>query len=130
MLETSGKHSTVSKLLGFAGMKNVCEMKEEHVSVNIEKLYEWNPEFIIMWYNERLDPEDIIKNYQFAGIAAVKNKKVFELPEIFQCDFWTLKFVYPAYLMNNWGSDAEVNKTQDSLFLNDMFYDLYGKNLL
>lgn len=130
LLETSGKHSTVSKLLGFAGMKNVCEMKEEHVSVNIEKLYEWNPEFIIMWYNERLDPADIIKNNQFTGIAAIKNKKVFELPEIFQCDFWTLKFVYTVYLMNNWSSDAKFNKKQDSLFLKDMFYDLYGKNLL
>lgn len=130
LLETSGKHSTVSELLEYAGLRNVCDMKEEHVNVNIEKLYEWNPEIIVMWHNERIDPVDVISNKQFSGIAAVKNKKVFELPEIFQCDFWTLKFVYPVYLMHNWNSGTELNKTQDSLILNDMFHDLYDKNLL
>jgi iron complex transport system substrate-binding protein len=130
LLETSGKNSTVTELLEYAGMKNVCDLKEEHVNVNIEKIYEWDPEMIVMWHNKRLDPEDIQKNSQFSALRSVKNKKVHELPDIFKCDFWTLKMVYPVYLIGCMGKDQKHNDYQDSVFLNNMFYELYGKLLL
>ncbi|MBK7096102.1 MAG: ABC transporter substrate-binding protein [Saprospiraceae bacterium] len=129
MLHTSGKNSTVSELLAFAGTKNACDIEEEHVNLNIEKIYEWDPEMIVMWQNEKLDPEEFKDNAMFSGLRAVKNKKVYELPEIFTCDFWTLKMVYPVFLIGSWSSGHSFEK-QDSIFLNKMFYDLYGKELL
>lgn len=130
-LETSGKKSTVTDLISLAGMTNICDLPEEHLNINIEKLYEWNPDFIVMWSNEKLDTEDVLKNSLFSGLSAIKNKKVYEMPEIFKCDFWTLKFVYPVYLIKNWGSSGiSPGSSQDSLYLNGMFYDLYGKKLL
>jgi iron complex transport system substrate-binding protein len=100
--ETSGKNSTVEELLKFAGTRNVCDMEQEHVTISLEKLIEWNPEMIVMWYNEKLSPADILENPILQGIDAVRNRKVFELPDKFTCDFWTLKMQYPVMLINAW----------------------------
>jgi iron complex transport system substrate-binding protein len=124
--ETSGINSTVNELLEIAGTVNACTMEHEHLSVSIEKLYDWNPDMIVMWYNERLDPEDIMADPLLQGLSAVRNKKVYELPDVFACDFWTLKMQYPAQLIGSW---AYPDKGDPEHFLNDMYMTLYGKPL-
>lgn len=125
--ETSGKNSTVQELLTAAGTKNVCPLDAEHVSISVEKIHDWNPDIIVMWYNEKLNPEDIIKNPLLQGISAIKNKKVFELPESFECDFWTLKMEHPARLINHWAyHDTPIDKKE---LFNKTFFSLYGKKI-
>lgn len=105
--ETAGKRSMVEELLNSAGVKNACEMEAEHLSVSIEKIYDWNPDIIVMWYNEQLDPKDIIENPLLKDLKSVKNKQVYELPNPFQCDFWTLKMEFPIKLINHWAYGNE-----------------------
>jgi iron complex transport system substrate-binding protein len=100
--ETSGLNSTVNELMQAAGVMNACTMEPEHLTVSIEKLYDWNPDMIVMWYNEKLDPRDIIDNPLLQGLRAVQTGRVYELPDPFTCDFWTLKFPYPVKLLNSW----------------------------
>ncbi|MCB2220981.1 MAG: ABC transporter substrate-binding protein [Bacteroidetes bacterium] len=100
--ETSGSNSMVESLFQLAGVKNACELPDEHVTINIEKLYDWDPDMIVMWYNEKLNPADVISNPLLKGLKAVQNENVYELPSAFECDFWTLKFLYSSQLVHFW----------------------------
>jgi iron complex transport system substrate-binding protein len=92
ILETSGTKSTVNELIGLAGAKNVCLMPQEHVVISKEKLLDYNPDIILMWHNNRQKPENLFELPEFCRLKAVKNKKIFELPPVFWCDLWTLKY--------------------------------------
>lgn len=128
--ETSGKQSTVNELFEAAGVKNVCNLKDEHVSVSIEKIYDWDPDMIVMWYNEKLEPVDVINDPLFKGLRAVKEGQVYELPEVFACDFWTLKMQYPVQLISKWAYDINPDAEKQKQILNQMYVQLYGKALL
>lgn len=129
-LETSCGGSTVNDLIELAGCKNVCaSIQSEHLVVNMEKVIAWNPDLILMWYNERKNPEDIVNDPQWQSIKAVKSKSVFELPSIFLCDLWTLKFQYAIKLLGKWAypdlfADIDEKKEQDKMLL-----FLYNKKL-
>ena len=128
--ETSGKNSTVNELLETAGVINACNLSDEHVSVSIEKIYDWDPDLIVMWYNEKLDPVDIIKDPLLQGLRAVKERKVYELPEVFACDFWTLKMQYPAQLISDWSYGAKSDTEMQTQLLRKIYMQLYDKELL
>ena len=128
--ETSGKNSTVNELLEAAGVSNVCNLSDEHVSVSIEKLYDWNPDMIVMWYNEKLNPIDVINDPLLQGLQAVKEEKVYELPEVFACDFWTLKMQYPVQLISKWAYDKIPDTENQYQLLKEMYVQLYNKELL
>lgn len=128
--ETSGKNSTVNELLEAAGVSNACKLSDEHVSVSIEKIYDWNPDMIVMWYNEKLDPVDIISDPLLQGLRAVKEGEVYELPEVFACDFWTLKMQYPARLISKWAYDEKSDSEIQTQLLREMYLQLYDKELL
>ncbi len=103
LLNTSCKGSTVEDLITIAGGINSCtEIVSEHAVVSLEKLIRWNPDIIVMWVNERKNPEDIKNEPQLKRIKAIKSNQVYELPEIFLCDLWTLKFYYAAKLLAKW----------------------------
>lgn len=127
--ETSGTNSTVNELLQAAGLQNACKLKAEHISVSIEKIYDWNPDLIVMWYNEKLDPVDILNNPLLKELKAVKQGEVYELPEVFACDFWTLKIQYPVQLIANWAYKEEPNFELDPQKLQELYLNLYGKAL-
>jgi iron complex transport system substrate-binding protein len=127
--ETSGRNSTVEELLNYAGVRNVCDLDQEHVTVSMEKLIEWNPGMIVMWYNEKLDPEDILKNPVLQGLDAIRNRMVYELPEVFTCDFWTLKMQYPAKVIAAWAYPQQYMVFDRDAELEDLFGILYGKEI-
>jgi iron complex transport system substrate-binding protein len=128
--ETSGKNSTVNELLEAAGVSNACGLFDEHVSVSVEKIYDWDPDMIVMWYNEKLNPVDVIHDPLLQGLRAVKEGKVYELPEVFACDFWTLKMQYPVQLISNWAYDKNPDTEIQTQLLKKMYMKLYGKELL
>ena len=127
LLETSGTSSTVNELIELAGAKNVCRSAHEHMVVNMESVLEWNPDVIIMWYNAARLPSDVINIPEWRNISAVRNEQVYQLPSVFLCDLWTLKFQYAAKLLASWcypdsfkGFDIEKEK-------NNMLLNLYGQ---
>jgi iron complex transport system substrate-binding protein len=102
-LETSCGESTVNDLIHLAGGRNVCaSIPREHLIVNMEKVLAWNPDLIVMWYNERKNPSDILRDVQWKRIRAVQTQRVHEFPEVFWCDLWTLKFVYAVKMVAKW----------------------------
>lgn len=128
--QTSGKKSTVNELLAAAGVKNACQLSDEHVSVSIEKIYDWDPDLIVMWYNEKLDPVDIINDPLLQGLRAIKEQQVYELPEVFASDFWTLKMQYPAQLISNWAYGENADKENQTQQLKNIYLQLYNKKLI
>jgi iron complex transport system substrate-binding protein len=123
--ETSGQNSTVEELLSFAGTRNVCDLNQEHVTISLEKLIEWNPGMIIMWYNDKLDPQDIMQDPVLQGLDAVRNAKVFELPDKFTCDFWTLKMQYPVQQISTWAYPEKSGNLNSDQSFEDLCRYLY-----
>ena len=70
--------------------------------VNMENLLSWNPDIIVMWYNEKKDPAHILHDPQWQTIKAVKEGKVYEFNDIFHSDLWTLKFQHAARIVAKW----------------------------
>ena len=102
-LETSGGPSTVNELIALAGGVNVCgSIEQEHLVVNMEKILKGDPQVIVMWYNARKDPADILQNPVWQSLSAVRQQRVFELPEVFACDLWTLKYQYAVMMVAKW----------------------------
>lgn len=131
-LETSCGGSTVDDLISLAGGRNVCgDIRSEHLVVNLERVLGWNPEMIVMWDNERKNPTDILNNPQWRLIRAVKNRRVFELPPVFLCDLWTLKFPHAVKLLAKWAHpdlfrDLDPEREQRAMLLRLYGCDLKG----
>jgi iron complex transport system substrate-binding protein len=92
---TAGVKSGMNDLIEQAGGLNVMMFAEkdaqemEHPVVSQETLIKLNPDVIYMWYNEKLDPKDILSGEDFKGwkdINAVKNKRVYEIGNPFIFD--------------------------------------------
>jgi iron complex transport system substrate-binding protein len=99
-LRTSGKNSTVQQLFDLAGVKNVAgHIQHEHLVVNLENIISWDPQIIVMWHNEQNSPADIMNKHVWRSVSAVQNRRVHEFPDVFSCDLWTLKYLYPVLLV-------------------------------
>ena len=129
-LETSGVKSTVNEMIEASGCVNVCRDSMEHLAVNVERLINWNPDVIIMWCNEKLNPRDIMDNPPFQLIRAVENRQVYELPSQFECDLWTLKFQYVVRLLAAYAYEARFDTLELSGQKAKMMEFLYGKPLM
>jgi iron complex transport system substrate-binding protein len=129
MLETSGRRSMVNELISTISCQNICEIDDEHCVINKENLIAGNPDLIVMWVNEKLNPSDFYEEKSLSSISAIKNKNVVELPTVFETDFWTLKFVQTLRIM----AKASHPEVFEQLNLSDekpkMFKTLYGKEL-
>jgi len=127
LLETAGTSSTVNELIELAGAKNSCTSEQEHVVINKERLLDWNPDIIVMWCNPSKSPDDFIKLSEIQHIKAIQNKKVFELPSVFMCDLWTLKFPYAVKLLAKWCYPATFSNLNLDEEKQKMLIKLYGK---
>lgn len=101
LTETSGTKSTVNELITLAGAVNACPLPEEHLTVNIERIFDWNPGLIVLWYNESMEPDELQNISGWNSLPAVKSRQVFELPSVFYCDLWTLKFQFAVRLLHH-----------------------------
>lgn len=119
---TSGKNSTVNQLFEFAGIENVVDSETEHLTVNVEKILEWNPDIIIMWQNDKLKPEDVISHPILKNTKAAQLKQVYMLPDVFDCDLWTLKMQHAVKLVSNWAYGESFNQEEE---LEELMEKLY-----
>jgi iron complex transport system substrate-binding protein len=129
-LETSGEPSTVNDLIALAGARNICgHIKQEHTVINLENLLTWNPDVIVMWFNEKKSPDNIIKQPAWRNITAVRDKRVYELPSVFFCDLWTLKCIHAVRLMSLWCFPEKNIQTNLSREKKEMLKKLYGPEM-
>jgi len=127
LLETGGTTSTVNELIELAGAKNSCTVNQEHVVINKERLFDWNPDLMVMWCDPSKSPEDILSLSEIQQLKAIQEKQVYELPSAFLCDLWTLKFPYAAKMMAKWCyPDAYSGLNLDDE-KRKMLFELYGK---
>jgi iron complex transport system substrate-binding protein len=127
LLETAGTTSTVNELIELAGAKNSCSVPQEHAVINKENLLDWNPDIIALWFNALQNPDDIINNSGLKYLNAVSNRQVYELPSVFLCDLWTLKFQYAAKLLAKWcypSAYTDLNADEEK---RKMLIELYGE---
>jgi len=116
---TAGINSGISDLIEIAGGSNVMKEADEeaqnleHPVINQETLIKLNPDVIYMWYNEDLDPEDIISGEDFQGwrdINAVKNQRVYEISNPYLFDAFSPRM--PLALLHV-ARDLHPDKFQD-----------------
>jgi iron complex transport system substrate-binding protein len=127
LLETAGTTSTVNELIELAGAKNSCTLAQEHVVINKERLLDWNPDLMVLWYNPDKNPENLVMLSDLKHIKAIQNKQVYELPSVFMCDLWTLKFPYAVKMLAKWcypATFAHINLEEEK---RKMLIELYGK---
>ncbi|MBA4373590.1 MAG: hypothetical protein C0402_12120 [Thermodesulfovibrio sp.] len=129
-LETSCGGSTVNDLIDLAGGRNVCaSIPKEHAVVNRENLIGWNPDIIVMWHNDKAAPSDILADPQWKMIKAIQTRKIYQLPEVFLCDLWTLKFLYSMKLVAKWTHPELFGDIDTAKEKEEMFRTLYGRKL-
>lgn len=93
LLNTACRKSIVNEVIELSGGKNVCEIDSESINIDLERLLKFNPDVIMLWYSYGFKPHDVIQNHQLQNIKAVKEKRVYQLPETFLFDLWTPKFI-------------------------------------
>lgn len=126
-LETSGRDSMVDELISLAGGQNLCgHLSQEHILVRLEQLLLWNPDVIIMWPHPRIGPEDILKEEQWQLLAAVQAKRVYQLPEIFLADLWTLKYLLAVQQLAVWLHPQRFASLDLRQERRRIFLELYG----
>ena len=129
-LVTAGRNSTVQELIDLAGGANAAGDSElEHLIVNLENVLVWNPELIVMWCNDRLDPEDVGELSGWRSLAAVRNGRVHELPDPFSCDFWTLKYIFTVDLVARWCHPGRFDAGDPEELRSSLLNQLYAGRL-
>ena len=129
-LETSGENSTVEELIRLSGGRNVAgHIRQEHLVVNMENVLAWNPDVIVMWYNDRKDPEDIVSQTMWRTVTAVRDRRVHELPDTFSCDLWTLKYIHAIELVVRWCYPEYFKTPLKPEQKWELLENLYGKKL-
>lgn len=129
-LDAAGGTSTGTQLISIAGGESVtAAIRQEHVKLNIEKIMQWNPEVIISWYGAGVSPGKFLQDNQWQRIRAVQNQRVYQMPDAFSCDLWTLKYIYgvkcvAAYLHPQ-VIDTDLAKEKQRLF--QLFYGSGGE---
>ncbi|HWQ67662.1 MAG TPA: ABC transporter substrate-binding protein [Methanospirillum sp.] len=136
ILGTAGLNSATNDLIKLAGGKNVLETADfdgkmlEHPTISLETLQKLNPDVIYMWYNDKINPSDVMSGAgDFAGwkdLNAVKNGRVYEVTDPFVYDSFTPR--QPLALM------AIAKDLQPDLFkdlsletmIDSFFFDMYG----
>ncbi len=64
-----------------AGGRNVAKDLKKFKVVNPEQVIAWNPDVILLTAHEQaLTPQDVYKNPIYAGVSAVKHKRVYTIP--------------------------------------------------
>lgn len=133
---TAGLNSATNDLIQLAGGRNVLEKADfedrmlEHPILSLDALQKLNPDVIYLWYNEDLDPSDIIEGSgEFAGwknLNAVKNKRVYEVEDPFIYDSFSPQ--QPLALMaiaKNLHPDLFTGLDMDEM-IDSFFVKMYG----
>ncbi|NLT95860.1 MAG: ABC transporter substrate-binding protein [Clostridia bacterium] len=121
LLSTATKKMYQNDLIEAAGGINVANDIEEAYWANIsyEQLIQYNPDYIILTPEAKYGIEDVLKNGNLSGLAAIQNKKVYQMPKNFEAwdspvpsgilgKMWLTSILYPQkYLYDQFVEEVE-----------------------
>lgn len=132
MITTSGNHFFGQWWADACGANNVGQEieKDNSVTVNMEQIYQWNPECILITNFTTAQPKTLYDDPKWSEIDAVKNKRVFKMPlgmyRSYTCGvdtpvtlLWIAKTVYPEVF-----SDIDIIKETQKYYK-----DVFGVDL-
>jgi iron complex transport system substrate-binding protein len=94
LYDIAGNESTGSEIIRSSGGTIVAkDVKTEHLLTDSEQVIKWNPDAIIVWNINKIKEDDFYKDTKLSSVKAIKNKKVYLLPDGFFTDLWTPKFI-------------------------------------
>lgn len=126
MVFLGGKPNKVScgiginnELMSMIGGSNIAkEINQRSTVVSLEQMVAWNPEIIFIWGNASYSAQDILANPQWRHIRAVRQGRVYKLPEwsvwspmLALAALWMAKKTYPEDYR-----DIDLSKTADSFY--------------
>lgn len=83
-MTTAGSHFFSEYWLDKAGANNVAAELTGTAEINMEQVYEWDPDIILITNFSPYLPEDLLNNtidgYDWSGVSAVKNGQVYKFP--------------------------------------------------
>ena len=83
-ISTSGSNFFGQYWIETAGGINVAEELSGNAEINMEQIYEWNPDIIFITNFSASQPEDLYNNAiegdDWSNVAAVKNQQVYKFP--------------------------------------------------
>ena len=135
-IATSGNHFFGQYWADAIGAVNVGEEvdKDNSITVNMEQIYAWNPEHILITNFTSAQPEDLYNNtigsYNWSAIDAIKNENVDKMPlgmyRSYTCGvdtpvtlLWMAKTVYPELF-------EDINITEET---KSYYKDVFGIEL-
>lgn len=130
MLETSCRGSMVDDMIRLAGGENACTDKLEHGKPSLERVLQWDPDVIVLWPSERRTVASVLANSQWRNVAAIRNRRIYQLPEVFFCDLWTLKYQFALRLMAHWFHPSIFPRLPEANLRDGIFGKLYGLQAL
>ena len=125
---TSGKLFFGQSWCDLTGAKNVAEeigAENSNAVVNIEQIYQWDPDVILITNFTPQTPEDLYNNkgpYDWSPLSAIKNKNVYKMPlgtyrsytpsaDTPVTLYWMAKTIYPELF-----EDIDIIKEVKSYF--------------
>ncbi len=83
--KTSGSNFYGQYWCDASGAINVAAELKGMVDINMEQVYEWNPDIIYITNFSRFMPEDLyqnkgLPNHDWSGVKAVRDRKIFKFP--------------------------------------------------
>lgn len=130
MLETACHGSMVDDLIRLAGGVNACTDHIEHGKPSLERVLQWNPDVIMLWPNERRTVASVLADPQWQNVAAIRNQRVYQLPEVFFSDLWTLKYLFALQWMAHWFHPQVFAQAPDTDVRAGLIGRLYGQQPL
>ena len=118
-----------------SGTKNLAADNSDEWwrTIDAEQLLVWNPAVIVIpAYATDLKPADIYNNPMFAGVDAVKNKRVYKFPqfnrspdaaEIYLSDDWLARVAHPDLFKDPKAFRTTIKDSYKLIYLKDLTED-------
>lgn len=79
-MRPGGRNTYQNFWIRLTGGTNVATFAGMNMAVNIEQIIAWNPQVIFIGTFDDATPDDVMGNPALAGVAAVRNRRVYKLP--------------------------------------------------
>jgi len=132
---TAGIQSTANDLIELSGGINVISNWDntsknlEHPVLSMESIASLDPDVIVMWYNTKVDPSDIMTGADYVAwqsLRAVQEGRVYEIPSPFVYDFHCPRLPLAMLNMAKYLYPDEFSGVNMDEEVDDYFASVYG----
>ena len=79
-MRPAGRDTYQNFWIGLTGGANVAAFAGMNIAVNLEQIIAWNPQVVFIGTFDDATPDDIMRSPALAGVAAVRDRRVYKLP--------------------------------------------------